>query len=244
MPKKKSLKRLLIIWSGLRILSAIDRVLTRFSPLPEQDTFPRSTFPWIRHLEDNWTLVQADAERILTSRHSIPPVREISPDHDMIAINDRWRSFFLRGYGLRHRENCLRCPETARLLEDIPGLLTAFFSILEPGAHIPCHTGPTKAILTAHLGLRVPHDRAACRMRIGDRDVTWRQGELLLFDDMYPHEVWNDTDEDRVVLLLQIRRPERFPASLLRDGLLVAMRHSPFVQDALRKLEMWPRKQA
>jgi len=32
---------------------------------------------------------------------------------------------------------------------------------------------------------------------------------------MYPHEVWNDTDEDRVILMLHLKRPLRFPRLLL-----------------------------
>ncbi len=56
---------------------------------------------------------------------------------------------------------------------------------------------------------------------------------------MYPHEVWNDSEEDRVVLLLHLKRPERFPGSIVRDGLFAALRYSPFVQDGLKNLERW-----
>lgn len=236
---KSSLTRAALIAVGLRALAVIDRVLTRFSAINDQEIQPNALFPWISKLESNWPVIRAEADRVLADRQAIPPVREISPDHDMIALDDRWRSFFLWGYGLRSERNCRRCPETARLLEGIPGLLTAFFSVLEPGAHIPRHTGPTKAILTAHLGLRVPRNRATCRMHIGARDFAWQEGRMVVFDDMYPHEVWNDSDEDRVVLLMHIKRPERFPGSLIRDGLFAAMRHSPFVQDGLRNLEKW-----
>ena len=65
---------------------------------------------------------------------------------------------------------------------------------------------------------------------------------MMLFDDMYEHEVWNDTDERRVVLLLHIKRPERFPGSLVRDAFLAVARHSPYIQDPRRNIEAWRRK--
>lgn len=231
--------RAALIWTGLRLLPVIDRALTRFSALEERAVHANEQFPWLAGLEDNWQLIRAEADAVLRDLRTVPPVRAISPDHEQIAVDERWRSFFLWGYGLRWDRNCRRCPRTAALLDSVPGLLSAFFSVLEPGAHIPRHTGPTKAILTAHLGLRVPRDRAACHMQVGRHDLAWQEGRAIVFDDMYPHEVWNDTDEARVVLLMQLKRPERFPGSLVRDGLIAAMRRSPFVQDGLRNLAGW-----
>ncbi len=236
---KSSLKRAVIIWAGLRLMAIIDKILMRFSAIEDREIYSNTIFPWILDLEGNWSVIRAEADHVLSDRHTVPPVREISPDHDMIALDDRWRSLILWGYGLRWQQNCRRCPETARLLEGIPDLLTAFFSVLEPGAHIPRHTGPTKAILTAHLGLRIPRDRAACHIQVGSHDFTWREGEVVVFDDMYPHEAWNDSEEDRVVLLLHLKRPERFPGAVVRDGLFAVLRHSPFVKDGIRNLEKW-----
>ena len=223
-------------WAGLRLL---DKVLARYSTIPDHEVFPNSLFPWAEQLEENWAAIRSEADKVLRDRRSIPPLRTLSPDHNAIAVDDRWRSYFLWGYGLRWKSNCEQCPETARLLEGIPGLLTAFFSVLLAGSHIPRHTGPTKAILTAHLGLTIPRNPEACRMQVGGRNVTWQEGRVVVFDDMYPHEVWNDSDEDRVVLLLQVKRPQRFPGCLVRDGFFSALRRSSFVQDGLRNLEQW-----
>src|SRR5690606_6389720 len=102
---------------------------------------------------------------------------------------------------------CARCPETTRLVEAVPGMRTAFFSLLAPGKSIPPHRGPWRGILRYHLGLLVPEPRGRCGIRIGDRVVHWREGESLLFDDSYEHEVWNDTGGWRAVLVLDVLRP-------------------------------------
>ncbi len=234
-------KRAAIIRAGLLLSPAIDRALARWSRLEDRPVFAPGVFDWAPLLERNWRAIRAEAEAVLGDERATPPLRAISPDHALIATDERWKSFFLWGYGVRSPENCARCPQTAALLEQVPDLLTALFSILEPGTHIPRHTGPTKAIITCHLGLRVPAARARCRMRVDGTDVHWEEGRMVVFDDMYEHEVWNDTDEHRVVLMLHVKRPERFPGTLVRDGFLAAVRRSPFIQDARRNMEAWRR---
>jgi beta-hydroxylase len=56
--------------------------------------------------------------------------------------------------------------------------------------------------------------------------------------------MWNDTGEDRVVLMLHIERPMPFPGTLLRDGFLAAIRHSAFIQEARRAIAEWDRAAA
>ena len=57
-------------------------------------------------------------------------------------------------------------------------------------------------------------------MRIGGRVVRWAEGETLVFDETRPHEVWNDTAEARVVLVVRFRRPLRPPVRWLADLLV------------------------
>ena len=151
---------------------------------------------------------------------------------------DMWRSFFLHGYGYAIDENLARCPVTARVVAGIPGLNSAFFSILAPGTHIPAHRGVTKGLITCHLGLIVPRD-CDVRMRVADRVVRWAEGETLVFDDTYDHEVWNDTSGTRVVLLVQFRRPLRQPGKGIADLFLAMIRRSAFVQEARANVASW-----
>jgi aspartyl/asparaginyl beta-hydroxylase (cupin superfamily) len=224
---------------GKKLRHRIGRLIARSSKVGDSPVYDAALFPWIERLESHWPEIRAEAGELLAHEEGIPPLAEISPDHRRIAPPGKWRSFFLWGYGYRNDENCARCPKTAAAVAGIPGLNSAFFSILAPGAHIPRHRGVTKAILTAHLGLVVPKQRDACRMQVDDRMLHWEEGRTFVFDDCYHHEVWNDTGEQRVILLIQFRRPAG-PIGRLVGGLFLAgVRHSRFVQDARSSLGDW-----
>ena len=126
-------------------------------------------------------------------------------------------------------------------MERIPGMTTAMFSILSPRKHIEAHRGPYKGVLRYHLGLVVPREKERCRIRVGEDIRHWEEGRSLVFDDTYDHEVWNDTDDLRVVLFVDVIRPLPVPESLVNRAILKAIGWSPFVQDAKRNQEAWER---
>jgi aspartyl/asparaginyl beta-hydroxylase (cupin superfamily) len=231
-------RRQIIMGLGRLSRHWISSVIARYSVIGDPAIFSPKQFSWTARLEHQWRAIRAEADQVLAFKEQIPPLVTISPDHKNIT-DKKWKSFFLWGYGYRIEENCARCPKTAALLASVPGLESAFFSILEPGAHLTPHRGVTKAIFTSHLGLRVPEDPNKCWIRVESQRVCWQEGKMFVFDDTYEHEVRNETDEERVVLLLHVRRPVRFPGSLVSKGFLSAVRASPFIQDALKNLEDW-----
>jgi beta-hydroxylase len=74
---------------------------------------------------------------------------------------------------------------------------------------------------------------------VADEVRHWEEGEGLLFDDTYHHEVWNDTDEERAILFMDVERPLRFPVSLLNKAVIALVGLSPFVQNAKTNQEQW-----
>ncbi|VAV87225.1 Aspartyl/Asparaginyl beta-hydroxylase [hydrothermal vent metagenome] len=220
----------------------IDRFLAKQSKVGDPALFDKDQFKWTTLLEKNWQKIDQEMREILRHRDAVPPLRDISPDHKRIAGDGLWRSFFLWAYGIKSNENTARCPKTTAIIEQIPGLKTALFSILAPGAHIPRHTGVTKALVVCHLGLKIPKKSENCHMWLNGCTLNWQAGKSFVFDDTYPHEVRNNTDEERVVLLLQVKRPLRWPGELLANFFLGAIRISPFITDAKKQLGRWEQK--
>ena len=217
----------------------LNRWGARYSKIPNDPVLMPDQFAWTHEIAPHWKSIRDEALAIYRQVDAVPPLREISPDHRRIAVDNSWRSFFLIGYGNEVPHNIARAPQTYDLVRRIPQLNSAFFSILAPGAKIIRHRGVSKGFFTAHLGLSVPQNWQSCTMQVEDQDLHWREGEWTIFDDTYEHEVSNDTDEPRIILLCQVGRPLHFPANLVAKGMMAYLKRSPFVRDAKAELADW-----
>jgi ornithine lipid ester-linked acyl 2-hydroxylase len=229
----------LTIAVGERILMPIERFIGRRSLVGDSTFFPLERFPWVAHIEENWTVIREEAERLLEYQEDLANFQDISKDQIEITDDDRWKTFFIYGYGFEAKLGVEMCPRTAALMREIPGMKTAMISILSPRKHILDHRGPYKGVLRYHLGLIVPEDAEACRIRVGEDFRHWEEGRSMIFDDTFNHEVWNDTDETRVVLFVDVMRPLPFPESAINEAIVKAIGYSPFVLDAKRNQEAW-----
>jgi aspartyl/asparaginyl beta-hydroxylase (cupin superfamily) len=232
----------LTIAAGERILAPIERFIGKRSLVGDTTFFPLERFPWVSHIEENWDIIREEVERLLQDHADLPNFQDISKDQIEITDDDRWKTVFLYGYGFEADLGVEMCPRTAALMREIPGMKTAMVSILSPRKHILDHRGPYKGVLRYHLGLIVPADAESCRIRVGDDVRHWHEGRSLIFDDTFNHEVWNDTDETRVVLFVDVLRPLPSPWDAINRAIVKAIGYSPFVLDAKRNQEAWERR--
>jgi len=235
----RDLNRSWIVRLGKRLRKRINPYIKRHSKIGDSALLANTHFPWLKELEENWATIRHEADAILQYRDAIPPLSDISPDHAKLDKEKKWRSYFLWGYGFKSKENCARCPKTTAIVSKIPGLRTALFSIHAPGMEIAPHKGVTAGICVAHMGLKIPKNGTNCAIRVEDNIVHWKEGKSFVFDDTREHETWNHTDEERVILLLHIDRPTRFPGSLLAWAFMTGIRWSPFIGDARKQMGDW-----
>ncbi|MCU0566873.1 MAG: aspartyl/asparaginyl beta-hydroxylase domain-containing protein [Oculatellaceae cyanobacterium Prado106] len=225
-----------------KTVKKLESMVPEYSRVGESVFFENSQFPWSEKLEANWKVIREELDQVLEYAEDLPNFQDISPRQHRIANDNRWKTFFFCAFGFRAQKNCDRCPETWKLLKDIPGLKVAFFSILAPGKHIPEHRGKHKGLIRYHLALKVPEPKEACRIRIADQMAYWEEGKSLIFDDTYYHEVWNDTEDYRVVLFLDIARPLRFPLSFVNGLVCTLIALSPVVQVAKGNHQSWEKQ--
>jgi ornithine lipid ester-linked acyl 2-hydroxylase len=224
------------------LLWQLEKFLTRFSLVPEQPFLDPSGFAWTQMLENNLDSIRTELDEVMRHRNDLPNFQDISPDQKNLSQDDGWKTYFFYAYGFKAWKNCRRCPETTRLLKQVPGMKTAFFSILAPGKHLPPHRGPYKGVLRYHLGLIIPQPELSCGIRVDAETRHWKEGKSLIFDDTYMHEAWNDTDRDRVVLFMDFVRPLRFPGSVVNWILLKAIAASPLVLGAAGNYLAWEKR--
>jgi beta-hydroxylase len=228
-----------VVRAGKRARPRLNAFLAAQSTVARDPVLDSIAFPFINEFERHWDVIRQEFDQIYALREALPAFHEIQPDQTRVSKGQNWKTFVLYGFGNKSERNCARCPATAVLLAAVPGLQTAFFSIIGPRYHIPAHRGVTKGIIRAHLGLQVPLDREHCTMRVGDAQVTWREGGCIVFDDSLEHEVHNDTDETRAVLLFDFDRPMRPLGQFVHRAAIWALKQSPFFRDAQHNLTAW-----
>ena len=237
------IRKFFIYQIGFNLIQKYEQLIPQYSLIGDTPFFESEKFPWTAELESNWQLIREELDKILEHTTELPNFQDISPDQGYSTTQDNlWKTYFLYGYGLKEDKNCQRCPETTRLIENIPGMKTAFFSILLPGKHIPKHRGPYKGVVRCLLGVKIPEPKELCRIRVAEETRHWEEGKAMLFDDSFPHEAWNETDDIRVVLFLDIVRPMKPPLSWINYLLLNLIKISPFVQDARANQRKWDSK--
>jgi aspartyl/asparaginyl beta-hydroxylase (cupin superfamily) len=161
-------------------------------------------------ITEQQAMVKKELEIVLAARPSIPRYHEL--DFLQFSISGKldkeknWKILMLYAMGERPAANRSLCPKTCQILDNIPGLVQAFFSILDAGKSIPIHAGPYRGLLRYHLALEVPTKNPPSLHIEGQRYV-WKEGAAILFDDTFYHEVVNKADEDRVILVVDVLRP-------------------------------------
>ena len=212
--------------SGRWLFRRMESFQGKHSSVGAPPVFSNDLFPWTKQLEGACADIRKELDRILEHPEDIPAFHQLSPDQSRISRDD----------------NCGLCPKTAALLDDLPRLQNAWFSILAPHYHIPPHRGPTRAVIRAHLGLIVPEDSQNCWIRVDQEIHPWAEGKCLVFDDTYEHEVRNDTEDRRVVLFLDFDRPMDRIGRMANAILIGLLRNSAYVRDPMRNLAAWNRK--
>jgi aspartate beta-hydroxylase len=169
-------------------------------------------FPDAPRFTDNWLGIRKEALAIAEHLERVPRFHDFMPEQAEISANDQrdWRLYILKAYGTDVPRNMATCPLLTAVAQSIPDVLSVSLSFLAPGKHIPQHRGPFRGVLRFYLGLSVPRDeddRPAVVLTIDGIEHRIGDGECLLWDDTYPHEVRNRSDQIRAALLLDVKRP-------------------------------------
>jgi aspartate beta-hydroxylase len=187
-----------------------------FPGLPQIQFYGREPFPWLDLLESATDEIRAELMEVLKQDSAFQPYvqrnsRLPHTDAQGLLDNPAWSAFYLWQHGEAVAENAARCPRTVQALAGVPLAhmgkrgASVLFSLLQPGAHIPPHTGEMNTRLICHLPLVVPE---GCHLRVGNETRTTVEGKAWVFDDTIEHEAWNRSDRTRVILLLEVWRPE------------------------------------
>ncbi len=182
-------------------------------PVP---VFANEALAWVPDLEAAAPAIREELARELDLEHDGAPYLHadmpLGDEWAPIRGTRRWTALHLFRDGEAMEDVCARFPRTVAAIERtgvtrLHGTpIEVFFSILRPRTRIPPHFGLSNARMTVHLPLVVP--AGECGIRVADVTHRWIPGRVFAFDDAFDHEAWNDSDEDRIVLIFEAWRPD------------------------------------
>lgn len=190
-----------------------------FPGLPQRAFFERGAFDWVPAVEAATYAIRAELSALIDENgdHFGPYVTASAdrpPPNNPLLDKPDWGAAWLWKDGEVADGMAEICPQALAALAHapqpiIPGRAPlALFSRLKPGTHIAPHHGMLNTRLICHLPLIVPD---GCGLRVGADTRSWREGELMIFDDSFEHEAWNRGTSDRTILLFEIWRPDISP---------------------------------
>ncbi|XP_070712390.1 aspartyl/asparaginyl beta-hydroxylase-like [Pempheris klunzingeri] len=160
----------------------------------------------VKTLERNWKTIRDEALAVMDQN-----TRSFVPEEENLRERGEWGQYTLWQQGKKVGNSCQGVPKTCALLErysEATGCKRGQikFSVMQPGTHVWPHTGPTNCRLRMHLGLVVP--KQGCRIRCTDQTREWEEGKVLIFDDSFEHEVWQEADAYRLIFIVDVWHPE------------------------------------
>jgi beta-hydroxylase len=162
-------------------------------------------FPQVAPLAENWRVFREEGLRLVAYQR----VRVATGDNDIgfhTFFRRGWKRFYLKWYGAAPASARALCPRSLEILNLVPCVHGAMFALLPPGGRLGRHRDPFAGSLRYHLGLSTPNDDA-CWIEVDGERRSWRDGQVLLFDETFVHEALNGTDTPRLILLCDVERP-------------------------------------
>ncbi|MBP6952639.1 MAG: aspartyl/asparaginyl beta-hydroxylase domain-containing protein [Alphaproteobacteria bacterium] len=159
-------------------------------------------YAWVKLLEKNFEEIKKEALKVFEEN-----LMNAHPENDDLAGYGVWNTFFFYKNGAKYLKNHEKCPFTSSVLSKIVGVDIAgrtYFSAMPSGIHIKSHCGPHNFKLRTHLGIITPPEAV---IRVANITKPWVQEKCIVFDDSFEHEVWNRSENTRIVLIVDVWNP-------------------------------------
>jgi predicted metal-binding protein len=164
-------------------------------------------------------------------------IDELSEEQIHLNEDKKWKALFLFVYGEPNPTILAQFPEISKLIRRWKDEITlVFFSIMEPGKHIPPHEGNNHGVLRMQFGIDIPEPEKT-GLKVSDKVINLRNQEVFIFDDTFTHEAWNNSSFSRTVLIIDIRKKYSYFYNILNKIDQNRIRNSDYVQTLLKNLK-------
>lgn len=209
------------------IIQTAEKVFKAFTTckLPEFD----------KELKNNFNTIKQEFVDFY-NHNTIPSAGEVSAEQLRIENEHKWKTLVLKVFGYYNKTNCNKCPATYNILKDYDNVVSALFSVMEPGTHIKPHRGVFNGVVRYHLGVIIPKSDKVY-INIDKQKRFWKENKSFVFDDTLLHEAINNSQEKRVIMIIDFLRPLPAPLAIVNKAILKIISKSPLIQNIIENLE-------
>ena len=176
-------------------------------------------FPELKEVQENWEVIREEAVNLREQGYFDKVKDPTSSAYYDIGFRTfykyGWSKFYLTWYGTKLNSAKELCPKTVDIVSKVKGVNGAMYSILPVGSKLTKHLDPVATSLRYHLGLKTPNEDS-CYINIDGTDYSWRDGEALLFDETYLHFAFNNSQQERIILMLEVDRPTNILGKIIQ----------------------------
>lgn len=171
--------------------------------LNEVGFYNKDEFWWTSLLENNFEVIKSETDSFVKENELIPYFNK-----SLLSKKNSWKTEGLLFWGYFFRKKHSSFQETWKIAKQIPGIVSFSVSELAAESKIKPHNGDTNAIIRVHLPITVPAGLPDCSFTVNGDTRPWEEGKVLFFNDAQTHEAQNLTNQKRLVLLIDVIRPE------------------------------------
>ncbi|HEY2530871.1 MAG TPA: aspartyl/asparaginyl beta-hydroxylase domain-containing protein [Xanthobacteraceae bacterium] len=189
------------------LFAPVNFLCTYFTVGKQKAVFATDTVPGLDKIKANYLTIREEAKALRDAGvfHRKPSVDQ--PGYNTFEKGG-WRLYTLKWYTKKCGQAAAKmCPKTCAIIDSIPSVRSAMFTVLPPGGRLGRHHDPVASSLRYHLGLLTPNSEK-CALTLDGVEYPWFDGEELLFDQTYLHSAMNNTDTLRVILFCDVEKTQ------------------------------------
>ncbi len=166
-----------------------------------------SQFAWSSELITNWLMYKNEIEYLIKEKPTFIPYFNTA----LGDVTSSWSTISLKTWDINVPKTLSNTPGLAKFLLRFPEVTSMAISRLGPNSTIKRHQGDTNAIFRCHVGISIPSSLPDCGFQVNEEQKSWEEGKLIAFVDANEHEAWNKTNQERLILMFDVIRPEFIP---------------------------------
>ena len=189
-----------------------------------------------KYLKENFDVIKKEYNDYVLN-HNIPVTNKLSKEQYKIENKDNWKMLVFKIGNFYNNKIIKYFPKTIEILKKHKNIIYMSFSVMEPKTHILPHRGLYNGIVRYHLGISIP-DSDNVYLKVNNQIIKWKENESFIFDDTNVHEAVNNSNQKRVIIMIDFYRPLPLFLNVLNKIVVSIILNSPIIKNMIENVKL------